>query len=219
MLLSQRIPCALQRAVEAFRRGQFVVLLDSARREAEADLLLAGEFATGEKINEMINLARGLLTVVVPQQRLEELDIPLIEPRYAVENSPRFAVPVDYKHGTTTGASAFDRAATIRALADSRSLPEDFARPGHVFPLAAAEGGLRERQGHTEGALGLAQLAGVKPVVAMCEIMAPDGHMARGASLRQWLAENRLPATSVLQVAIALGVPLCRPATGAKHSG
>ncbi|MBC7289224.1 MAG: 3,4-dihydroxy-2-butanone-4-phosphate synthase [Armatimonadetes bacterium] len=199
-----RLPTGLRKAIEAFRRGEFVALLDRADREAEADLLLPAEFATGERINTMITIARGLLTVAITEERLRELDIPLIEPRYTPLNAPRFAVPVDYLPAVTTGVSAYDRAATIRALARPDVKPEDFARPGHVFPLVGARGGLTQRQGHTEGALALAQLAGLRPVVAVCEIMAPDGHMARGADLRRWLSEHRIVATSVPQIMAAL---------------
>lgn len=202
--MADNIPPSLREAIAAYREGRFVALLDSAGREAEADLLLAAEFATGERINEMINLARGLLTVVVTRRRLEELDIPLIEPRYCDATAPVFAVPIDYRHGTSTGASAFDRAATVRALVDPSAKAEDFARPGHLLPLAAAPGGLAERQGHTEGALAIATLAGMAPVVAMCEIMAPDGHMARGPELRRWLKQHGIPATSVPQIVRAV---------------
>lgn len=205
-LLPKRLSPSLKTVLEAFRRGEFVALLDKPDREAEADLLLAAEHATGERINEMISLARGLLTVVVTRQRLRELRIPLLEPEFAMPNAPVFAMPVDYRHGTTTGASAFDRAVTIRALADPKARPEDFGRPGHVFPLAMAEGGLAERQVHTEGAAALAELAGTVPVVAMCEILDPEGHMARGRKLRQWLRDNSIASTTVSQLLRALGL-------------
>lgn len=199
-------PPSLRRALDAFRRGEFVALLDRADREAEADLLLAGEHATGEQINEMITIARGLLTVVMTRERLAQLRIPLIEPEFPMPHAPVFAVPVDYRHGTTTGASAHDRAATIRALTDPEARPEDFGRPGHVFPLAVSAGGLAEREGHTEGAAALALLAGLQPVVAMCEIMSPDGHMARGRKLREWLRKHAMPTASVPQLVRALAL-------------
>ncbi|MCX7598366.1 MAG: 3,4-dihydroxy-2-butanone-4-phosphate synthase [Armatimonadetes bacterium] len=194
----------LQRAIEAMRNGRFVALLDRPEREGEADLLLAAEHATGERINEMITIARGLLTVAMEAARLAELNIPLLEPHNAGPNAPRFAAPVDYIHDTTTGVSAFDRAATLRALADPAARSEDFAQPGHVFPLAAMPGGLEEREGHTEGAVALAKLAGVRPVVAMCEIMAPDGTMARGEALRRWLEEYSIPDITVAEIKVGL---------------
>jgi len=199
----------LDKAIEHFRRGGFVALLDSANREDEADLLQAAQYVTGESINFMLTYARGLITVAMAPQRLTELQIPVLEPQFGVENMPRFTVPVDYTPAVTTGVSAFDRAATIQALTDSDTCPEDFARPGHVFPLAAAPDGLAERAGHTEGAVGLSQLAGLAPVVAMCEIMAPNGHMAAGATIQRFLEAHNVPLVTVEQIAQALGV---RPA-------
>ncbi len=158
----------LDKAVDHFRRGGFVALLDSANREDEADLLQAAQYVSGESINFMLTYARGLITVAMAPQRLTDLQIPVLEPQFGIENMPRFTMPVDYTPAVTTGVSAFDRAATIRALADGDTRPEDFARPGHVFPLAAAPKGLAERAGHTEGAVGLAQLAGSP---ALCRSM------------------------------------------------
>lgn len=194
----------LLRAIEAMRQGNFVALLDRPEREGEADLLLAAQHATGERVNEMITIARGLLTVAMEAERLAELNIPLLEPRNAGPNAPRFAAPVDYLHDTTTGVSAFDRAATLRALADPQARSEDFAQPGHVFPLAAMPGGLDEREGHTEGAIALAKLAGVRPVVAMCEIMAPDGTMARGLTLKRWLEQHNIPDITIVEIKAGL---------------
>ncbi len=183
-----------------------MALVDSAQRESEADLLQAAEHVTGESINFMVTHARGLITVAMTPRRLEELQVPVIDAQYCAPNMPRFAVPVDYTPGTTTGVSAFDRAMTIRALLATHARPEDFARPGHVFPLAAAEGGLAERAGHTEGAVGLAELAGLAPVVVLCEIMAPDGHMAAGSSLQEFLQTHSVPLVAVQEIAEALGV-------------
>jgi len=199
----------LDETIEHFRRGGFVALLDSADREDEADLLQAAQYVSGESINFMLTHVRGLITVAMVPQRLSELQIPILDQQFGVENMPRFTIPVDYTPAVTTGVSAFDRAATIRALADRDTRPEDFARPGHVFPLSARDGGLAERAGHTEGAVGLAQLAGLPPVVAMCEIMASDGHMAAGATLQQFLKTHNVPLVTVEQIAKALSV---RPA-------
>jgi len=191
---------------EHFRTGGFVALLDSPQREGEADLLQAAEHVTGESINFMVTHARGLITVAMTPERLGELQIPVLDQQFGVENMPRFTMPVDYTPAVTTGVSAFDRAATIRALLDPGARPEDFARPGHVFPLAAAEGGLAERAGHTEGAVGLAQLAGLRPVVVMCEIMAPDGYMASGPTLERFVHIHGIPLITVEQIAAALCV-------------
>ncbi len=190
----------LNEAIEHFRAGEFVALLDAPEREGEADLLQAAQFVSGPSLNFMIQHARGLITVAMTAERLTELDIPLLKPRFADRNTPRFTVPVDYKPATTTGVSAFDRAATIQALINPNTTPEDFARPGHVFPLAAAEDGLATRAGHTEGAVALAQLAELYPAVVMCEIMGPDGHMAKGEALRRFLTTHQIPLITVQQI-------------------
>jgi 3,4-dihydroxy 2-butanone 4-phosphate synthase len=167
-------------------------------------LLQAAEFASGESLNFMTKYARGLVTLAIKAERLEELELPLIEPRYAPPHAPRFAVPVDYTPGTTTGVSAFDRAATIRAFLDPEAKPEHFARPGHVFPLAASAGGPQARGGHTEGAVGLAQLAGLYPAVVMCELMADDGRMATRDGAVAFARERGIPLVTVAQVTEAL---------------
>lgn len=192
---------SLKDAINALARGDFVVLVDNPQRENEADVLLAAEHATGEKINFLATHVRGLITVAVIEDILRRLDIPLLRPRYSVPNAPRFAEPVDAIRGTTTGASAFDRAVTARMLADPDARPEDFSRPGHVFPLAAMPGGLAERRGHTEGAIALAQLAGTRPVVVIAELMAEDGHMARGRQVEEFARRHHLPLISVEDLA------------------
>lgn len=194
----------LEAAVAALRAGQIVALLDHPEREGEADLLLAAQFATGAGVNALINLGRGLVTVALPEARLAELGIPLLRPANTGSNWPRFAEPVDYTIGTTTGVSAYDRAATAVALTDPAARPEHFARPGHLFPLAASPGGIAQRPGHTEGAVGLAMLAGLYPAVMMCEMMAADGHMARGAELARLITSHHLAAVTVQEVAAAL---------------
>jgi len=201
----------LDEAIDHFRRGGFVALLDAADREGEADLLQAAQYVSGVSINFMLTHARGLITVAMTPQWLSELQIPVLDQQFCVENMPRFTVPVDYTPAVTTGVSAFDRAATIRALADPDSRPEDFARPGHVFPLAAAPEGLAARSGHTEGAVCLAQLAELPLVVTMCEVMAPDGHMAAGATLQRFLETHDVPLVTVEQIAQALGVTPAAP--------
>ncbi len=187
--------------VAAFARGELVVLLDHPDREGEADLLLAAHSATGEKFNRLSLLARGLIAVGVTAQRLAELGVPLIEPVNCSGNWPHFAEPVDYKIGTTTGASAFDLAATARALTDLGARPEDFARPGHLQLLRENEAGLKGRMGHTEGAVSLARLAGVYPATVICEMMGPDGTMAAGEALRSIIEQNNLLVTTVQSVA------------------
>jgi len=141
------------------------------------------------------------VTIAMSADRLEELGIPLLDPVNCGCNWPRFAAPVDYTIGTTTGVSAFDRAATARALVDPAAKPEHFMRPGHLFPLAASPGGIAQRAGHTEGAVALARLADLSPAVVMCEMLAPDGHMARGELLMEVIAEYGFVAVTVEQIA------------------
>ncbi len=191
----------LDEAIEALARGGFVALEDHPERENEADILLAGEHATGERISYLATHARGLMTVAVADEILRRLEIALLEPRYSAPNAPRMAEPVDAVEGITTGASAFDRAVTVRRLADPHARPEDFSRPGHVFPLWCAPGGLAERRGHTEGAVALARLAGLRPVVAIFELMAEDGHMARDEQVREFARRHGMPLISVEELA------------------
>ncbi|MCE5241492.1 3,4-dihydroxy-2-butanone-4-phosphate synthase [bacterium] len=191
----------VQQAIAALQAGKFVALLDHPEREGEADLLLAAQYATGDKLNLMITQARGLVTIAMLASRLEELGIPLLEPANTGSNWPRFAAPVDYTIGTTTGVSAFDRAATAVALTDPAARPEHFMRPGHLFPLAASPGGIAQRAGHTEGAVALARAAGLVPAVVMCEMLAPDGHMARGQVLQDIISEYGFAAVTVERVA------------------
>ncbi|MEA3399679.1 MAG: 3,4-dihydroxy-2-butanone-4-phosphate synthase [Armatimonadota bacterium] len=192
---------SIEEAIEALKAGGFVVLEDHPERENEADVLLAAEHATGERINFIAAEVRGLIAVAVAQETLQRLEIPLIQPRYALPHAPRFAEPVDAVEGTTTGASAFDRALTVRLLADPGARPEDFSRPGHIFPLAAAPGGLAARRGHTEGAVALARMAGLEPVVVICELMNAEGHMARGDEVRQFARRHGMPLISVEELA------------------
>ncbi|NLO06527.1 MAG: 3,4-dihydroxy-2-butanone-4-phosphate synthase [candidate division WS1 bacterium] len=187
----------IEEAIEALRSGGFVALEDHPERENEADVLLAGELATGASVNFLAVHARGLITVAVAPEILERLDIPLLPQRYTVANAPRFTEPVDAVEGTTTGASAFDRAITLNKLADPNSRPEDFSRPGHVFPLQCMPGCLLDRRGHTEGAIALAKLAGLQPVVAICELMNEEGHMARGEQVVEFAEKHGMPRISV----------------------
>lgn len=194
----------LPEVLERFRTGGFVALLDRPDREGEADLLLAAQFATGEKINFMLTHARGLLTLAIIAERLRELDIRIIEPRYCGNNVPAFTEPVDYTPAVTTGVSAFERAATIQAIIDPTTRAQDFMRPGHVFPLAANAGGLRKRGGHTEGAIALAKMCDLYPAVCMCEVMTPEGHMARGEQIAEFAARMGVALASTDQLLDAL---------------
>jgi len=172
---------SIEEALVDFRAGKFVIVVDSEDRENEGDLVIAAEFATPEAINFMAREARGLICLPMTGERLDALQIPMMVPPEA--NTSRFGsaftVSVEARHGVTTGISAFDRAVTIQAMIHPDTRPEDVAQPGHVFPLRAAEGGVLARPGHTEAAIDLARLAGLYPAAVICEIMSPDGSMAR----------------------------------------
>ncbi len=197
-------PDAIETVIEAFARGGAVILLDHPEREGEADMILAAEHATGAGVNSLATVARGLITVGVVARRLSDLGVPMIQPANCKENYPHFAEPIDYTIGTTTGASTFDIAATARALTDPDARPEHFARPGHLLPLAENEAGISGRAGHTEGAVALARLAGLYPAALICEVLAPDGTMASGEDLIRIIDGNKLPVTTVQDVAQAV---------------
>ena len=184
-------------AIEEIRRGRLVIVVDDEDRENEGDLVIAAQAVTPEAINFMTRFGRGLICVPVTADRLAELDLPLMVDVNTSRLGTAFTVSVDSREGTTTGISTFDRATTIKALADPRSRPEDLLRPGHIFPLRAMEGGVLRRAGHTEAAVDLARLAGFAPVGVLCEILADDGHMARLPRLEVFAGEHGLRIISV----------------------
>ncbi len=165
-------------AIEDIKAGKFVIIVDDKGRENEGDLVLAAEKVTPEAINFMAGHARGLICLPVIGERLDELRIPLMVGDNSSKFATAFTVSVEAKHGVTTGISAADRAATIRAIVAPATKPEDLARPGHVFPLRARGGGVLVRAGHTEAIVDLARLAGLYPAGVICEIMNEDGSMA-----------------------------------------
>jgi 3,4-dihydroxy 2-butanone 4-phosphate synthase/GTP cyclohydrolase II len=190
----------VERALDALRRGEPVIVADGAERENEADLILAAEHATAERIRFMVRHTSGLICVALPGQRLDELDLLLMVPSNSESYGTAFTVSVDCLHGTTSGISAGDRATTIRALVDPTRRPEDFARPGHVFPLRARPGGVLQRPGHTEAAVDLTRLAGLTPAGVLCELVNPDGTMTRGAALLRFAEEHQLVTITIEQV-------------------
>ncbi len=175
----------IQEALEDFRLGKFVIVVDDEDRENEGDFIIAAEKITPEKVNFMLQNGRGVLCCPITEQRCAELDL-----MHQVANNTSmlgtpFTVTVDKLEGCTTGVSAADRAATILALADPNSKPETFGRPGHINPLYAKMGGVLQRAGHTEAGVDLARLAGLRPAAALIEIMNPDGTMARMPQLQE----------------------------------
>ncbi len=179
-------------AVEDVRNGKLVVVVDDEDRENEGDLIGAAELVTPDSVNFMAREARGLMCVAVTRERAAALDLRMMEQANTSLHDTPFTVSVDYRHGTTTGISAADRAATVRALADPEARPTDFARPGHIFPLRAQTGGVLRRAGHTEAAVDLARLAGLRPAGVLIEVMDDDGTMARGERLRAFADRHGL---------------------------
>jgi 3,4-dihydroxy 2-butanone 4-phosphate synthase/GTP cyclohydrolase II len=187
----------IEAAVAAIGRGAMVVVVDSPDRENEGDLVMAAEKVTPEAVNFMATHGRGLICAPMLPGRLADLGI---EPMVANGTDPHgtaFHVGVDRRADATTGISAADRAATLAALADPASSAADFTRPGHIFPLAARAGGVLRRAGHTEAAVDLAQLAGLRPAGVICEIMAADGRMARLPDLLAFAAEHGLLVVAI----------------------
>jgi 3,4-dihydroxy 2-butanone 4-phosphate synthase/GTP cyclohydrolase II len=187
----------VRRAIEDVGQGRMVIVVDDETRENEGDLIVAAEKVTPEAINFISREARGLICAPMTGGRLDELDLHPMVGRNTSIMGTAFAVSVDAVRGTTTGISAHDRATTIRALVDPATKPEDLARPGHIFPLRASEGGVLRRAGHTEAAVDLARLAGLSPAGVLCEIMSSDGSMARMPELTEMAERFGLNIVSV----------------------
>ena len=192
---------AVSAALQAIARGLPVVVADAADRENEGDLILAAEKITPELAAFFIRHSTGILCVPVTGERADALRLPLMVRDNQESHRTAFTVSVDWRHGTTTGVSASDRAATIRGLADPAATPSDFVRPGHVFPLRAHPLGVLARPGHTEAAVDLARLAGLQPAGLLCEIINDDGTMARGAQLEEFARRHRLPFITIAELA------------------
>jgi 3,4-dihydroxy 2-butanone 4-phosphate synthase/GTP cyclohydrolase II len=187
----------IEDAIEDIRQGRIVLVVDDADRENEGDFVMAAELVTPEAINFMATHGRGIICLPATGERLDELQIPLMVQRHETSHETAFTVSIDARSGTTTGTSAYDRAATVRAVCDPDTRPEDIGMPGHVFPLRAQEGGVLKRAGHTEAAVDLARLAGLCPAGVICEVMHPDGTMARLPELRRVAKEHRMRLISI----------------------
>ena len=184
-------------ALDAVARGDFVLVVDDAERENEGDLIIAAEKVTAAAIAFMVRFTSGLICMPMTGDRLDELDLPLMVARNTDTRHTAFTVSVDYAPETTTGISAHDRAATIRALTDPQARAENFTRPGHVFPLRYTRGGVLRRPGHTEAAVDLAHLAGLAPAGVLCELVNDDGSMARGEDLESFAADHDILLVSI----------------------
>ena len=191
----------VERALVALRRGEFVVVADDAGRENEGDLIIAAERVTPQALSFMVRHTSGVVCVALTEERLAELRLPLMVAENHESQHTAFTVSVDLKHGTSTGISAADRSATIRALADPSVGPGDLVRPGHVFPLRANRRGVLGRRGHTEAAVDLTELAGLRPAGALCELVGPDGEMMRGSELEDFAREHGLAFVTVGEIA------------------
>ncbi|MGR9149079.1 3,4-dihydroxy-2-butanone-4-phosphate synthase [Rhizobium leguminosarum] len=187
----------IEDAISAIASGQMVVVVDDQNRENEGDIVVAADAVTPEAIAFMMTHARGLVCIAMEGERLDALDIPLMVPNNTESHKTAFTVSVDYLKGTTTGISAADRAATVRALVDDRAKPDEFARPGHIFPLRANPRGVLGRPGHTEAAVDLAHLAGRVPAGVICEVANDDGTMSRLPELTLFAERHNLPLVTI----------------------
>jgi 3,4-dihydroxy 2-butanone 4-phosphate synthase / GTP cyclohydrolase II len=193
---------SIEAAVRGLKAGRMIVVIDDEDRENEGDLVMAADMITPEAINFMATHGRGLICLAMTGERLDHLELTPMASSNNALGGTAFTVSIDARSdGVTTGISAHDRALTIRAAIDATSYPEDFARPGHVFPLRARPGGVLERRGHTEAAVDLARLAGLYPAGVICEIMNDDGTMARVPDLIHFCKRHRLLMVTVAELA------------------
>jgi 3,4-dihydroxy 2-butanone 4-phosphate synthase/GTP cyclohydrolase II len=199
--MKDKVFALVKDAVKDIKAGKMVIVVDDPGRENEGDLICAAEKTSPEVINFMAKFARGLICVPMKHERLEKLEIKNMVEMPTEKKGCSFTVSVDYKIGTTTGISAYDRSITARKLIDKTAKPEDFARPGHIFPLRCKEGGVLARPGHTEAAVDLVRLAGFYPAGVICEIMNNDGTMARMPDLVKFAKKYGLHIITIEELA------------------
>ncbi len=194
---------SIEHALEQLRAGGIVIVVDDEKRENEGDFIAAAEFCTPETINYLVTKGRGMVCAPLSEERANALELDLLVPPASITHgsSAPYGTPytmyIDYRHGTSTGISTSDRAATIRALADDDAIPSDFYRPGHIAPLRAVEEGVLRRAGHTEATVDLMRLAGLKPAGVLCEVLNEDGSMARMPELQKIASEENLPLVTI----------------------
>ena len=187
----------IETALEDIRNGRFIIVVDSEERENEGDLVIASELVTPDAVNFMAKEARGLICISLTEDRALELKLPPMERQNTSLHTTAFTVSVDAVKNTTTGTSSYDRFETIRTLMAPDALPDDLARPGHVFPIVGKEGGVLRRAGHTEASMDLARMAGLHPSGVICEIMAQDGTMARVGQLEKFARKHNLTMITI----------------------
>ena len=198
--MSESLLDPIEDVIAAIGRGDIVVMVDDEDRENEGDFIMAAEFATPEKLAFIVRYSTGVICAPLTDERCEELRLPLMVEQNTESQRTAYTVTVDVIEGTTTGISAADRAATVRAIANPDVSFKAFARPGHIFPLRARQGGVLKRAGHTEAAVDLARLAGCQPVGVICEIQHDDGTMMRLEALRKFCNEHGLLLSSIAQL-------------------
>lgn len=191
---------AVREAIEDFRRGKMVILVDDKDRENEGDLCIAAEFVTPEAINFMAKYGRGLICLAMTEEQINKLRLPMMTQDNNSKFGTAFTVSIEAKKGVTTGISAYDRATTILTAIRDDVTPDDIVIPGHVFPLKARNGGVLSRTGQTEGSVDLARLAGLKPAAVICEIMKDDGTMARMPDLIRFAKKHKLKIISIADI-------------------
>ena len=193
--------CSLEEGLEEIKAGRFLIVVDDENRENEGDLVMPAEKVTPEAVNFIVSQAKGLLCMPVIGERLDDLGMPLMVLQNAsIKHQTAFTVSVDYSKETSTGISAYDRAATIKAMIDPKSQPKDFSRPGHLFPLRYHPGGVLARGGHTEAVVDLCKMAGLYPAGVVCEIMREDGTMSRMPDLEAFAQRHNLKILSIAQI-------------------
>ncbi|MHC4660804.1 MAG: bifunctional 3,4-dihydroxy-2-butanone-4-phosphate synthase/GTP cyclohydrolase II [Planctomycetota bacterium] len=190
----------VEECIQDIRAGKMIVLVDDEARENEGDLVMAAQAVTPEAINFMAKYARGLICLTLNEEKAETLNLPPQTTENTAQFETAFTVSIDAKHGTTTGISAADRATTILCAVSNTCRPDDLARPGHIFPIRAKDGGVLVRAGQTEGSVDLSRLAGLKPAGVICEIMNEDGTMARLPQLEIFCKEHGLKLLSIAQM-------------------
>jgi 3,4-dihydroxy 2-butanone 4-phosphate synthase/GTP cyclohydrolase II len=187
----------IEEAIEDIRAGKMLIVVDDPDRENEGDLVMAAELVTPKDVNFITREGRGILCLPITKEKAKDLNLDLMVQNNTALHGTPFSVSIDYKHGTTTGISAHDRTITINRAADEKVNPNDFARPGHIFPLIAKRGGVLKRAGHTEAVVDIVKLAGLKPVGVLCEILAEDGTMARVPNLMEFAKKYNLKIITI----------------------
>ncbi len=203
--VKRAVPASLARAVEAIRAGRMVIMVDDEDRENEGDLVMAAEFMTPAAMNFMVTYGRGLVCLPLTPERVDQLELPMMTRVNTAPRGTAFTVSIEATEGVTTGISAYDRAQTVLTAVAPEAKSSDLVSPGHIFPLRAALGGVLERNGHTEGSIDLALLAGCRPAAVICEIMSADGTMARRPELEVFGAEHGLPIVSIAELCDWIG--------------